>query len=131
MTSDRAGRSSGRRRADTKIPRRPVCGVGLCDLVCICVPRSASECAACGTSSHTGAASGSGGSRRCSITTAARSDQPMTSSGLSWLAAQPLPDAARKQIRIALSVIDVLDRWLGPLDNELRAYARRQVAARR
>ena len=50
----------------------------------------------------------------------------MTSEGRSWLAARPLAPAAREQITIALRVIDALDRQLGPLDKELRAYARRQ-----
>jgi transposase len=54
----------------------------------------------------------------------------MTGEGRSWLAAQPLPVAAREQITIALSVIDALDRQLAPLDKELRAYARRQPGCR-
>ena len=54
----------------------------------------------------------------------------MTSEGRVWLAGQPLPAAAREQITIALSVIDALDLQLGPLDQELRAYARRQPGCR-
>ena len=50
----------------------------------------------------------------------------MTAEGRGWLAAQPLTPAAREQITVALSVIDALERQLGPLDRELRAYARRQ-----
>jgi transposase len=50
----------------------------------------------------------------------------MTAEGRRWLAAQRLPGAAREQITVALSVIDALERELGPLDKELRAYARRQ-----
>ena len=50
----------------------------------------------------------------------------MTGEDRSWLAAQPLPPAAREQITVAPSVIDALDRQLGPQDKELRAYARRQ-----
>ena len=50
----------------------------------------------------------------------------MTSEGRGWLAAQPLPEAAREQITVALGVIDALERQLGTLDLELRAYARRQ-----
>jgi transposase len=50
----------------------------------------------------------------------------MTSEGRSWLAAQPLPAAAREQITVALGMIDALDRQLAPVDKELRAYARRQ-----
>jgi transposase len=50
----------------------------------------------------------------------------MNTDGLAWLAAQPLPACARDQVTIALAVIDALDTQLAPLDNELRAYARRQ-----
>jgi len=50
----------------------------------------------------------------------------MNTNGLSWLAAQPLPACAREQVTIALSMIDALDTQIAPLDNELRAYARRQ-----
>jgi transposase len=54
----------------------------------------------------------------------------MTREGLSWLAAQPLPATARDQIRVALSMIDALDRQLAPLDKELRSYARRQTGCK-
>lgn len=54
----------------------------------------------------------------------------MTSEGRVWLAAQPLPAAAREQITIALSVIDALERQLAPMDKELRAFARRQPGCR-
>jgi transposase len=50
----------------------------------------------------------------------------MNTDGLAWLAAQPLPACVRDQVTIALAVIDALDTQLAPLDNELRAYARRQ-----
>ena len=50
----------------------------------------------------------------------------MIGEGRSWLAAQPLPPAAREQITVALSVIDALDRQLAPQDQELRPYSRRQ-----
>ena len=50
----------------------------------------------------------------------------MTEDGRAWLAAQPLPAAAREQMTIALAVIDALDVQLAPLDRELRAYARHQ-----
>jgi transposase len=43
-----------------------------------------------------------------------------------WLAEQQLPAAARKQIDVALAMIDALDIQLAPLDKELRDYARRQ-----
>src|ERR1017187_3413887 len=50
----------------------------------------------------------------------------MNTDGLTWLAARPLPACAREQVTIALAVIDALDTQIAPLDNELRAYARRQ-----
>jgi transposase len=50
----------------------------------------------------------------------------MNESGLAWLAAQPLPGCARDQVTIALAMVDALDTQIAPLDNELRAYARRQ-----
>jgi transposase len=50
----------------------------------------------------------------------------MTGESLSWLAAQPLPGAAREQVTVALSMIDALDGQLAPLNKELRSYARRQ-----
>ncbi len=50
----------------------------------------------------------------------------MVGDGREWLAAQPLPAAAREQVTVALEVIDALDRQLAPLDKELRAYACRQ-----
>jgi transposase len=54
----------------------------------------------------------------------------MTREGLSWLAAQPLPVAAREQVTVALKMIDALDRQLAPLDKELRSYARRQAGCK-
>jgi transposase len=47
-----------------------------------------------------------------------------------WLEALELPDAARRQIRVALAMIDAVDEQLGPLDQELRALARRQPGCR-
>ena len=46
--------------------------------------------------------------------------------GLAWLAAQPLSACAREQVTVSLAMIDALDVQLAPLDQELRAYARRQ-----
>ena len=54
----------------------------------------------------------------------------LTSEGRRWLAAQPLPGAAREQITIALSVIDALDALLTPLDRDLRAFACRQAGCK-
>ena len=56
--------------------------------------------------------------------------QLMTGDGREWLAAQPLPAAAREQVTVALGMIDALDRQLAPLDKELRAYARRQTGCK-
>lgn len=56
--------------------------------------------------------------------------QLMVGDGRAWLAAQPLPAAARETVTVALEMIDSLDRQLAPLDKELRAYARRQVGCK-
>ena len=47
-----------------------------------------------------------------------------------WLEKVDLPDAAREQVTIALSVIDTLDAKLAPFDKELRAMARKQPGCR-
>jgi hypothetical protein len=54
----------------------------------------------------------------------------MTGEGLSWLAAQPLPGAAREQVTVALGMIDALDGQLAPLNKELLSYARRQAGCK-
>jgi transposase len=54
----------------------------------------------------------------------------MVGDGREWLAAQPLPAAAREQVTVALEMIDALDRQMAPLDKELRANARRQAGCR-
>jgi transposase len=54
----------------------------------------------------------------------------MVGDGREWLAAQPLPAAARETVTVALAMIDALDRQLTPLDRELRAYTRRQVGCK-
>jgi transposase len=54
----------------------------------------------------------------------------INSDGLGWLAAQPLPACAREQVTVALAMIEALDVQLAPLDNELRAFARRQPGCR-
>jgi transposase len=48
----------------------------------------------------------------------------MTSEGRGWLSAQLLLAAAREQITVALSVIDALERQLGPLDRQGRVQRR-------
>jgi transposase len=55
----------------------------------------------------------------------------MNKDGLAWLAAQPLAACAQEQVTIALAIVDALDTQIAPLDNELRAYARRQSGRRR
>jgi transposase len=54
----------------------------------------------------------------------------MTGEGRTWLAAQPLPEAAREQITVAIAMIDFLELQLAPLDRELRAWARRQTGCK-
>ncbi|HEY2200817.1 MAG TPA: IS110 family transposase [Solirubrobacteraceae bacterium] len=50
----------------------------------------------------------------------------MVGDGREWLAAQPLPETAREQVKIAIAMIDALEAQIAPLDKQLRAYARRQ-----
>ncbi len=50
--------------------------------------------------------------------------------GREWLAAQPLPTAAREQVTVALQMIDALEAQMSPLDKELYAYARRQAGCK-
>jgi transposase len=47
-----------------------------------------------------------------------------------WLESLELPEAARTQVEVGLSMIDHLSGELGPLDRELRSYARRQAGCR-
>jgi transposase len=54
----------------------------------------------------------------------------MTSDGRTWLASQPLSAAAREQVTIALAMLNALDLQMGPLEKELRVYARRQVGCK-
>ncbi len=49
--------------------------------------------------------------------------QLMFGDGREWLAAQPLPAAAREQVTAALAIIDGTEAQIAPLDKELRAYA--------
>jgi transposase len=51
----------------------------------------------------------------------------MEGDGRDWLDAQPLPEAAREQITVALAMIDAVDLQIAPLDRYLRPYARRQT----
>ena len=47
-----------------------------------------------------------------------------------WLQGLTLPATAREQTTVALAMVDALDAQLGPIDRELRAYARRQPGCR-
>jgi transposase len=54
----------------------------------------------------------------------------MTAESRAWLAGLALPPVAREQISVALAMIDAHEAQLGPLDRELRNYARRQPGCR-
>jgi transposase len=54
----------------------------------------------------------------------------MTGEGREWLARQPLPAAAREQITVAVGMVDAVDAQIAPLDQQLRAYARRQAGCK-
>ena len=54
----------------------------------------------------------------------------MSAESRAWLAGLALPAAAREQITVALAMIDAHDCQLAPLDQELRAYAKRQPGCR-
>jgi len=54
----------------------------------------------------------------------------LTSEGRAWLEGVGVPDAAREQITVAVTMIDALDTQITPLDKQLRSYARRQLGCR-
>jgi transposase len=54
----------------------------------------------------------------------------MHAAGRDWLHAQPLPEAAREQVTVALEMIEFLDGQLAPLTKRLRAWARRQTGCK-
>jgi transposase len=54
----------------------------------------------------------------------------LTRESRAWLAAQSLPAVAQEQITVALAMIDALDLQMGPIERELRAYARRQAGCK-
>jgi transposase len=54
----------------------------------------------------------------------------MTAERREWLAAQPLPPAARGHVAVAVTMIDALDLQLGPLTKRVCDYARRQAGCR-
>jgi transposase len=54
----------------------------------------------------------------------------ITADGRAWLAQQPLPQTAREQIAVAIAMVDALEVQIAPLDQQLRASARRQPGCR-
>jgi transposase len=56
--------------------------------------------------------------------------QLMTAEGRDWLQALALPEAARQQVTVARAMVDALEAQIGPLDRQLRSYARRQIGCR-
>jgi len=54
----------------------------------------------------------------------------MVADGRDWLAAQPLPEAAREQITVALAMLDALELQLAPLSRQLRVYAWAQTGCK-
>ena len=54
----------------------------------------------------------------------------ITADGRAWLAQQPLPQTAREQIAVAIAMVDALEVQIGPLDKQLRTYARRHAGCR-
>jgi transposase len=54
----------------------------------------------------------------------------LTRENRAWVERAALPETAREQVTVALSMIDALDVQLAPIDKELRAYARRQAGCR-
>jgi transposase len=56
--------------------------------------------------------------------------QLMTRDGRAWLAEQPLSAGAREQVTVAVAMVDALDVQIAPVEQQLRAYARRQPGCR-
>src|SRR3954454_5303877 len=54
----------------------------------------------------------------------------LTAENRAWLEGLPLPQGAREQVAVALSMIDALDAQSAPITRELRLYARRQPGCR-
>ncbi len=54
----------------------------------------------------------------------------LRSEARAWLTGLQLPPAAREQITIALTLMDAIDAQLAPLDEQLRALAKRQPGCR-
>ena len=60
----------------------------------------------------------------------ARRRDLLTRENRAWVERAALPETAREQVTVALSMIDALDVQIGPLDLALRGYARRQAGCR-
>src|SRR5215210_54898 len=54
----------------------------------------------------------------------------LTADNRAWLEGLALPESAREQIAVALTMIDTLDAQAAPITRELRLYARRQPGCR-
>jgi transposase len=54
----------------------------------------------------------------------------LTSENRAWLEGLALPESARQQVAVALTMIDALDAQAAPITRELRLYARRQPGCR-
>src|SRR5450755_1049208 len=54
----------------------------------------------------------------------------LTGENRAWVKQLPLSGAACEQITVALAMIDAVDARVGPLERELRSYARRQTGCR-
>jgi transposase len=57
-------------------------------------------------------------------------NQLMTAAGRCWLAQADLPTSAREQVQVYVALIDALDGQMGPVEKELRRYARRQTGCK-
>jgi transposase len=54
----------------------------------------------------------------------------LTGENRAWLEGLVLPDSAREQVAVALTMIDALDAQSAPITRQLRLYARRQAGCR-
>lgn len=57
-------------------------------------------------------------------------NQLMTRDGRAWLERVSLPASAREQILVYVALVDALDRQIGPVERELRKFARRQAGCK-
>ena len=54
----------------------------------------------------------------------------LSGEGRAWLQDVELPDAAREQITVAITMTEALNAQIAPLDRQLRLYARRQAGCK-